>query len=90
MLDELRQAQKDVAALRSELAAAKALDLLGEAQVTASGVKVLAQRLDGVDGKALQVREAAFGRQQGLMGEQGVLCRDDRAPHLTHPSARLQ
>jgi alanyl-tRNA synthetase len=60
VLDELRAAQKEAAALRTELALAKAGELAAGAVTTPGGAKYLAARLDGVDGKALQDAAAAL------------------------------
>ena len=60
VLDELKAAQKEAAALRSELALAKAGELAAQAVTTGSGAKYLAARLDGVDGKALQDAASAL------------------------------
>lgn len=59
VLDELKAAQRETAALRGALAAAKAASLAADAVTTPGGARYVVARLDGVDGKALQ--EAAAG-----------------------------
>ena len=53
MLDHLRAQENELAALKGKLASAQGDELLTQA-VDASGVKVLAARLDGADAKALR------------------------------------
>lgn len=54
LVDDLKAAQREAAALRGELAVAKAGALADAAVTTASGARYVVARLDGVDGKALQ------------------------------------
>nr|WP_320137136.1 alanine--tRNA ligase [uncultured Amphritea sp.] len=51
--DKNRQLEKELEQMKTQLAAAKGADLLGNA-VDVKGVKVLAEQLDGVDPKALR------------------------------------
>jgi len=53
MAEELRQAQKDLAAVRSELAVAKAHGLVSQAE-SRGGFQLLVVRLDGVEAASLQ------------------------------------
>ncbi|MDO6562657.1 alanine--tRNA ligase [Amphritea sp. 1_MG-2023] len=52
-VDKTRQLEKVVEQMKTQLAAAKGADLLGNA-VNVKGIKVLAEQLDGVDPKALR------------------------------------
>jgi alanyl-tRNA synthetase len=53
MMDNVRALEKELAKLKSKLAASQGDDLMSQAQ-DIKGVKVLAARLDGVDAKALR------------------------------------
>lgn len=55
MAEEVRAAQKEVEGLKGALAVASANSLVGEATTGPNGGKLLVARLDGVEGKALQV-----------------------------------
>jgi alanyl-tRNA synthetase len=69
--DDLKAAQREAAALRGELAVAKAASLADAAVTSPSGARYVVARLDGVDGKALQ--DAAAGLVAALGDPAAVL-----------------
>lgn len=64
LVDELKAKDKALAELRSALAAAKANELFTKSVACPAGGLLLVERLDGVDGKAMQ--DAAEGLQKRL------------------------
>lgn len=60
MAEEAQAAQKEAARLRAELALARSAQLAERAEATPSGARVLVARLDGADGKSLQVRAGEY------------------------------
>ena len=55
LADELKLAQKQISELKSEVAKAQLPLLVSKAETTASGTKLLAVQVEGMDAKSLQV-----------------------------------
>ena len=55
LADELKLAQKQISELKSEAARAQLPLLVSKAETTASGAKLLAVQVEGMDAKSLQV-----------------------------------
>ena len=55
LMKELQSAQKQISDLRSEVAQAALPLLTGKAETLASGTRMLAVQVDGMDAKSLQV-----------------------------------
>ena len=54
-MKELQSAQKQISDLKSEVAQAQLPLLTGKAETLASGARLLAVQVDGMDAKSLQV-----------------------------------